>query len=79
MLQPSDIQALVQQALADAKVQAQLDGNKCQLSVVSESFIGLRTVKRQQLVYASLNHLIQSGELHAVSMQTLTPEEFQQL
>lgn len=78
MLQASEIQALVENNLTDAQVQVQLDGNKCQLIVVSEAFAGLRTVKRQQLVYGCLNHLLQSGELHAVSMLTHTPEEWQQ-
>jgi acid stress-induced BolA-like protein IbaG/YrbA len=28
------------------------------------------------LVYACVNHWLESGELHAVTMQTWTPDEF---
>jgi acid stress-induced BolA-like protein IbaG/YrbA len=43
--------------------------------LVSEAFSGLSRVKRQQLVYSFLNEKINSGEIHAVSMKCLTPEE----
>ena len=45
------------------------------LMLVSEAFSGLSRVKRQQLVYSFLNEKINSGEIHAVSMKCLTPEE----
>ncbi len=45
--------------------------------IVSEMFIGQSRVKRQQMVYAILTNYIQSGELHALTMQTLTSAEWQ--
>ena len=53
------------------------EGNKIDVTVVSAVFSGLRPVQKQQKIYACLNDLIASGELHAVSMRTLTPEEWQ--
>ena len=44
--------------------------------IVSETFSGLRQVQRQQRVYNALNEELNSG-VHALSMQTLTPEEWQ--
>ena len=43
----------------------------------SPAFEGKRPVQKQQMIYACLNELIASGELHAVSMQTYTPSQWQ--
>ena len=45
--------------------------------IVSEAFAGLRQVQRQRRVYQALNDEFRQG-LHALSMQTLTPAEWQQ-
>lgn len=42
--------------------------------VVAEQFAGQRTLKRHQLVYATLGGAM-GGEIHALSLETLTPEE----
>ena len=46
------------------------DGRHFDISVVSNAFSGLSSVKRQQLVYAALNQYITSGDIHAVSIKT---------
>ena len=43
--------------------------------VVSDRFDGLSAVKRHQLVYAALGERMRE-EIHALSMQTLTPDEW---
>ena len=53
------------------------DGRHFDAVIVSDDFIGLNTLKRQQKVYACLNEKIASGELHAFSMKTLTQQEWQ--
>ena len=45
--------------------------------IVSDAFSGLRQVQRQQYVYKALNDEL-TGGVHALSMQTFTPEEWQQ-
>ena len=52
------------------------DGYHYQLTIVSDSFKGKRPVARQQWVYAKLQPYITSGELHAITMQTWTTEEW---
>lgn len=74
----SDIKTLIENGIENAEVHVQLDGNKCHTIVVSQAFDGVRAVKKQQMVYACLNDLISSGELHAVTMQTLTPAEWEE-
>lgn len=58
---------------ADLKV----DGGegKYSVSVVGQVFEGLTSVKRQQFIYQFLNDYINSGEIHAVTMQLKTPSE----
>lgn len=72
----SDIKSRIESGLDTIEVHVQLDGNKCHAIVVSDAFDGVRSVKKQQMVYGCLNDLISSGELHAVTMQTLTAAEW---
>ena len=72
-----DVKALVEAGIENAEVTVKLEGNSCQLMVVSTAFEGLRTLKKQQLIYACLNEKIASGDLHAVTMHTFTPEEWE--
>jgi len=52
--------------------------SKFEARVVAESFTGLSTVKRHQLVYAALQEHIQSGAIHALTIKALTPDEAEQ-
>jgi acid stress-induced BolA-like protein IbaG/YrbA len=52
------------------------DGRHFDALIVSDNFIGKRLIQRHQLVYASLGERMRE-EIHALSMKTLTPEEFQ--
>ena len=64
-------------ALGDCAIEMDSEGNKLAIEIVSDVFEGLSRVKRQQLVYKALNERIESGEIHAVSMRTYSPEEAQ--
>lgn len=75
---PQDIQALIAQGIPGATVLVQGDdGRHFSATVVSESFAGLSPVKKQQLVYATINPQIASGAIHAITLQTLTPAEWE--
>ena len=52
------------------------DGQHFQALVVSAEFAGLNRVQRQQRVYRTLQEKLATGELHALSFKTLTPEEW---
>lgn len=51
------------------------DGQHFFATIVSPAFAGLSRVQRHQLVYAALGERMRA-EIHALSMKTLTPEEF---
>lgn len=77
-MQPEEITKLIQSHLPDAKIIVQGDdGQHFQATVIAESFAGVSPVKRQQQVYAAVSSHIQSGALHALSLKTLTPQEWQ--
>ncbi len=62
-------------ALEGAKVEVDGDGSRMSIAVISPQFAGMSRVKKQQTVYAAISELIASGELHAVTIKALTPEE----
>ncbi len=51
------------------------DGAHFEAIIVSPKFTGLSRVRQHQLVYAALGDRMRS-EIHALSMRTLTPEEW---
>lgn len=53
------------------------DGYHYEITVVSPTFRNMSRVKRQQRIYALLKEWITEGSLHAVTMMTLTPEEWE--
>ena len=60
-------------AIADATVSVAVDGNRAVIDVVSPVFSDLSRVKKQQLVYACIEDLIASGDLHAVTIKADIP------
>ncbi len=50
-------------------------GGHYEVIVVSERFAGLSRVAAQRLVYQALKQMM-TGDIHALSMQTLTPEQW---
>ncbi|HVK51249.1 BolA family transcriptional regulator [Imbroritus primus] len=51
------------------------DGQHFFATIVSEAFVGKRLIQRHQLVYQALGDRMRE-EIHALSMKTLTPEEW---
>lgn len=69
------IKDLIQSGLPDAQVEVRGGEGKYEAIVVSEQFTNLNKVKRHQAVYATVKEQIASGQLHALTIQALTPEE----
>ena len=65
----------IRREIADASVSFDGDGCSCRVQVVSASFVGVPRLKRHRMVYKALEGDIADGSLHALSIQTLTPEE----
>ncbi|MGL6161104.1 BolA family protein [Microbulbifer sp.] len=74
-MQPEEIKALIEGHIPESHADVSFEGSHLMVTVVSSAFAGLSRLKKQQLVYAALGDKIADGTLHAVQMQTLTPEE----
>ncbi len=70
------ITARIKDKIPDAEII--LDGEGCsyKATVISTIFADMPPVKKHQAVYATVNDLITSGELHALTIKTFTPEQW---
>ncbi|NEX15710.1 MAG: BolA family protein [Halochromatium sp.] len=69
------VATLIRHGLPGAEVEVTGDGSHFEAVVVSEAFSGLTPIKKQRLVMDTVKAQIASGELHALSIKTLTPEK----
>ena len=74
MVTPESIKDGIEVGLACERAEVSGDGQHFQALIVSGAFAGKSRVQRHQLVYRSLGDRMRE-EIHALSMQTLTPEE----
>ena len=75
MVTPESIEQSIRSGLACAHLEVLGDGQHFQALIVSAEFAGRNRVQRHQLVYAALGERMRE-EIHALSMRTLTPEEW---
>jgi len=73
---PEAIHSYIAAGLECTHLEVEGDGAHFQAVIVSPAFAGKRLIQRHQLVYAALGDRMRE-EIHALSMKTLTPEEFQ--
>ncbi len=74
-MSPSDIEDLLESELTGCKINIEGGDGKFNLSITGDVFEGLNAVKRQKMIYKILNTQIQSGAIHAVTMQLQTVAE----
>ena len=77
MVTPDSVKSGIAAGLACEHLEVSGDGQHFQALIVSSAFTGKSRVQRHQLVYAALGERMRE-EIHALSMQTLTPEEAKQ-
>jgi len=75
MVTPESVKSGIEAGLVCEHVEVAGDGQHFQALVVSAAFAGKNRVQRHQLVYKALGDRMRE-EIHALSMQTLTPEEW---
>jgi acid stress-induced BolA-like protein IbaG/YrbA len=75
-MDPRDITVLIEQNLTGAQAHVQTDGQgHYEATVICAAFAGKRSLQRHQLVYATLGSRV-GREIHALALQTFTPEEW---
>ena len=77
-METEEIKNLITAGLANAQIDVDGSDGKYQVRIISTAFEGLTQVQRHQAVYATIQAHIQSGELHALSIEALTPSEAEQ-
>jgi acid stress-induced BolA-like protein IbaG/YrbA len=75
MVNPEDIQQYIEQGMPCDLVRVAGDGQHFEAIIVSAEFRGKNRVQQHQVVYRALGDRMKA-EIHALSMQTLTPEEW---
>jgi len=75
MVTPESVRAGIEAGLACEHLEVMGDGQHFQALIVSAAFDGQSRVQRHQLVYAALGSRMRE-EVHALSMRTLTPQEW---
>jgi acid stress-induced BolA-like protein IbaG/YrbA len=76
-MDPREISSLIEQNLAGSQADVQTDGQgHYEATVVCAAFAGKRSLQRHQMVYATLGSRV-GREIHALALQTFTPEEWQ--
>jgi acid stress-induced BolA-like protein IbaG/YrbA len=73
---PDLVRGYIAAGLDCTHLEVEGDGQHFNAVIVSSAFAGKRLIQRHQLVYAALGDRMRQ-EIHALSMKTLTPEEFQ--
>jgi acid stress-induced BolA-like protein IbaG/YrbA len=74
-----ELQALISAGLPCEHIQVEGDGRHWTAIIVSAEFEGKRRIQRHQRVYAALGAKMQTDEVHALSMHTVTPAEWAKL
>ena len=72
---PELVKQYIASGLDCSHLEVEGDGAHFQAVIVSSAFEGKRLVQRHQLVYAALGDRMRE-EVHALSMKTLTPQEY---
>jgi acid stress-induced BolA-like protein IbaG/YrbA len=75
MVRPEDVQTYIEQGLECELVRVAGDGHHFEAVIVSPAFRGRSRVHQHQLVYRALGERMRE-EIHALSMQTFTPEDW---
>lgn len=71
-----ELQSVIAAGLPCEHITVEGDGRHWSATIVSAEFEGRRPIARHQRVYATLGDKIQTDEVHALSMKTLTPTEW---
>jgi len=82
MISPDEIKSTLDKALPGSTIEIRDltgGGDHFQVLVVSASFEGKGLVDQHQMVYGALRESLGNERIHALSLKTYTPEQWQRL
>lgn len=69
------IKKILSEKIIDSNVTVDGGDSKYTVHVVSDIFVGKSIIDRHKIVYAALDKYIKSGEIHALTIKSLTVDE----
>ena len=75
MTTPDQLKSYIENGMQCDHVECAGDGHHFEAVIVSALFLGKNKVQQHQIVYKALGDRMRE-EIHALSMQTLTPEDW---
>lgn len=77
---PNELELLINNTLPQSKITIMSNDNyHYEAIVVNALFEGKRQLERQRMVFAAFTQQLADGSLHALSLKTYTPSEWQAL
>lgn len=76
-MDPENIKRMIEQGLEGSQASVVGDGRHFEAVIVCEAFAGKSMVEQHQMVYRALGNNMDEA-IHALSMRTLTPEQYAQ-
>lgn len=81
-MEAGTVQARIQAGLKDAEVDVRDltgTGDHFEARVISPAFAGKTMIEQHRMVYATVDDVLKTGELHALSLKTYSPEQWRKL
>ena len=69
------IKKILSEKIVDSNVVVDGGDSKYTVHVLSDIFVGKSIIDRHKIVYAALDKYIKSGEIHALTIKSLTIDE----
>ena len=69
------IKKILSEKIVDSNVVVDGRDSKYTVHVISDIFVGKSIIDRHKIVYAALDKYIKSGEIHALTIKSLTIDE----
>ena len=82
MISPDEIKSTLEKALPNSTIEIRDltgGGDHFQVLIVSSAFEGKGLVDQHQMVYGALRESLGNERIHALSLKTYTPEQWQRL
>lgn len=76
---PEELKRLIEAEFGDGYVEVTGDGRHFSAVVVSDSFAGKNPIAQHRMVYSALGDRFDTDAVHALSLKTYTPEQWQAL
>lgn len=76
-MEPEEIKMLIETGLEGSRAQVTGDGRHFQAVVICDAFAGKTMLEQHRLVYSVLGDRFDTDALHALSLKTYTPEQWE--